>query len=226
MASESTEISYVLVAGGSPASWPNISETAENVRWVGIDRGCFYLLQRKLPIWFANGDFDSLPPNQLRELQAQVARIYTSRPEKDDTDTQLALVQVLAECPTAEIKIIGGTGGRLDHFLANLWLPLEPRFRPHARQITLLDKWNTITYYLPGTHQIKREVDKSYLAYVCLTPVTNLSLYDSKYTLMNEDVAVPTSYASNEFVTETASFSFDSGIVAVIQSTDANANLS
>ena len=40
---------------------------------------------------------------------------------KDDTDTELA-VQTAAEIGAEEIHIVGGTGSRLDHMLANVYL--------------------------------------------------------------------------------------------------------
>ena len=59
-----------------------------------------------------------------------------------------------------------------------------------------------------------------YLAYCCLTPVRDLTLTKSKYLLERQQVLVPTSYASNEFVTDTAGFSFSEGVIAVVQSRD------
>lgn len=59
-----------------------------------------------------------------------------------------------------------------------------------------------------------------YLAYCCLTPVSALTLKGSKYVLENKAVEYPTSYASNEFLSDTAEFSFSDGMIAVIQSKD------
>ena len=67
---------------------------------------------------------------------------------------------------------------------------------------------------------IEKEADKKYLAYVCLTAVTDLSLYDAKYRLEDYQVLRPMSFASNEFIGETSHFAFTSGVVAVIQSKD------
>ena len=36
--------------------------------------------------------------------------------EKDDTDTQLALLMAIEHFPNAKIDIIGATGGRIDQF--------------------------------------------------------------------------------------------------------------
>ena len=59
-----------------------------------------------------------------------------------------------------------------------------------------------------------------YLAYCCLTAVSNLTLENSKYTLANHTVAYPMAFASNEFLTSEAKLSFSTGMVAVIQSKD------
>ncbi|MCE5853706.1 thiamine diphosphokinase, partial [Enterococcus faecium] len=47
-----------------------------------------------------------------------------------------------------------------------------------------------------------------------------LTLKGSKYVLENKEVEYPTSYASNEFLSDTAEFSFSDGMIAVIQSKD------
>ncbi len=211
----------VIVAGGAPNLWPEMEGyRKESTAWIGVDRGAYYLLERGILPRLAVGDFDSLSASQLETVEAIVEEIHYSIPEKDDTDTQLALVLALKGYPDAEVILIGATGGRLDHFLSNLWLPLEPRFQSQLRRIKLLDQQNSISYYLPGDYQLTKESDKEYLAYVCLTAVEKLSLYDAKYQLTNYQTSLPMSFASNEFIGETSHFSFESGIVAVIQSKD------
>ncbi|MBO0473843.1 thiamine diphosphokinase [Enterococcus ureasiticus] len=209
----------LLVAGGSPNEWPQFkSQDFDYI--VGIDRGSLYILENGWPLDLAVGDFDSLTDDEQQTVQKQAKELIQAQAEKDDTDTQLALALIVDQSPDADITIIGATGGRLDHFLANLWLPLEPRFQTFAHQIKLKDHQNSIAYYLPGDYVVKKEARMNYLAYCCLTPVTNLTLTESKYTLDHVDVGIPTSYASNEFVGETAGFSFDTGMIAVIQSRD------
>ena len=209
----------LLVAGGSPDEWPQLnSERFDYI--VGIDRGSLYILEQGWTLDLAVGDFDSLTNDEKQVVQKQAKELVQAQAEKDDTDTQLALALVMKKFPESKVMIIGATGGRLDHFLANLWLPLEPRFQEFARQINVKDHLNSISYYLPGSYVVKRETTMNYLAYCCLTPVKNLTLIESKYLLNHVDVAIPTSYASNEFIGETAGFSFDTGIIAVIQSRD------
>lgn len=212
-------MNILLVAGGSPDDWPQFEPTAFDY-FVGIDRGSLYILKQGWSLDLAVGDFDSLTSTEYQQIQKKAKELVQAQAEKDDTDTQLALALTVEKFPESEITIIGATGGRLDHFLANLWLPMEPRFQPFAHQIKLRNHQNSIAYYLPGSYVVEKEEGMDYLAYCCLTPVKKLTLTKSKYTLDQVDVKVPTSYASNEFVGTTAEFSFDAGIIAVIQSCD------
>lgn len=212
-------MNILLVAGGSPDKWPQFEvETFDYL--VGIDRGSLYIVECDWTLDLAVGDFDSLTYEEQQLIQKAAKELVQAKAEKDDTDTQLALALTVEKFPEACITIIGATGGRLDHFLANLWLPFEPRFQKFIRQINIKDHQNSIVYYLPGEYVVKKEARMDYLAYCCLTPVKNLTLTESKYTLEHADAAVPTSYASNEFVGDTAEFSFDTGMIAVIQSRD------
>lgn len=209
----------LMAAGGPPATWPILSE--EYQCYVGVDRGALYLLEAGLPLSMAVGDFDSLSAEEGERVFAAADCVHQSPAEKDDTDTQLALATIFAADPEAEVTIVGATGGRLDHLLANLWLGLEPRFQPFLRQFQLVDQQNHLSYYLPGSYEVEPVAGMKYLAFCCLTPVAELTLQQVKYELKRQPVPQATSYASNEFLPgETAKFSFSDGVVAVIQSRD------
>jgi thiamine pyrophosphokinase len=67
------------------------------------------------------GDMDSADAAGLKRFSAGGVRILKYRPDKDATDTQLALECALGVKPEA-IEIWGALGGRIDHALANLFL--------------------------------------------------------------------------------------------------------
>lgn len=208
----------LLVAGGSVEHWPELAKHYD--AYIGIDRGSLFLLEKGHRVDLAIGDFDSLNTIEKAYVFKQAKKVVTAPAEKDETDTQMGLSYALEYYPTATIEMIGMTGGRLDHFLSNLWMVFEPRFQPFSTQFVMRDCQNTITYLLPGEHQVKQIQGMKYLAYCCLTPIVNLTLTDSKYTLDQATIAYPTSLASNEFTERPAKISFNQGMIAVIQSKD------
>ena len=63
------------------------------------------------------GDFDSLGEENI-PTGVELIRL---QPEKDKTDTQVA-IEVAIERGATEIDIVGGLSGRLDHTLSNLFM--------------------------------------------------------------------------------------------------------
>lgn len=210
-----------LLVGGPEAMIPDYMQLESSAtEWIGVDRGALRLLKQGRIPTIALGDFDSISTSELTNIQAQVKDVRISQAEKDETDTEMALSVALNELKADEVIIYGATAGRLDHLLANLWMVLQPRFANEVRKIKLVDTQNSVEFYLPGEYVIEKEADKNYLAFIGLTPVKQLTLYDEKYQLTDADFAFPISLASNEFVGETGRFSFSEGMIAVIQSKD------
>ena len=89
-------------------------------RVIAADGGADLALRLGIvPSWVV-GDMDSLTPAGRKRLEGLGAVFYVYPPEKDDTDTQLALR--LAQNEGAdEIVIWGGAGDRIDHTLSNLF---------------------------------------------------------------------------------------------------------
>ncbi|VDG19797.1 thiamine diphosphokinase [Lactobacillus sp.] [Lactiplantibacillus mudanjiangensis] len=207
-----------LLVGGPTTSWPDGLAQLPGP-WVGADRGALRLVKLGIQPAIAVGDFDSIDATELQTVKQALTGTVVVKPDQDQTDTQLAVKTIFQRLAPDELCIYGATGGRLDHLLANLWLVLDPQFRPWAPQIKLIDRQNSVRFFLPGEYQIQKEADKRYLAFVPLMP-THLTLYDAKYQLHDAVNDYPISWASNEFVGETSHFSFDQGVVAVIQSRD------
>lgn len=71
------------------------------------------------------GDLDSVTPELLEALQRGNCRVLRHSPRKDETDTELALLEAVALGAT-RITVLGGLGDRIDHTLANVSLLLMP----------------------------------------------------------------------------------------------------
>ncbi|MFT9357509.1 MAG: thiamine diphosphokinase [Liquorilactobacillus nagelii] len=210
-----------LLVGGPIAQLPdNLLQLKRNAAWIGADRGALRLIRAGIIPKLAIGDFDSSSAVERELIFKNSLRVETAQAEKDDTDTELAVRFILRDFQPDLLKIYGATGGRIDHLLANLFFVLRPEFYSSLERIKLIDRQNEISFFKPGTYTLNKQHDKKYLAFVPLTKVSQLVLYDEKYQLPGNDFNWPVSLASNEFVGLTAKFSFSSGVVCVIQSKD------
>jgi len=73
------------------------------------------------------GDLDSLTPEDLTQAKAANIPFLQFSPQKDETDLELALRHA-SEQGLTDIFLLGASGGRLDHSLANLFLLAHPAF--------------------------------------------------------------------------------------------------
>lgn len=189
---------------------------------IGVDAGAQTLWQHgHLPDW-AIGDFDSAPPPPSPHIVRLPA-------EKDDTDLEYALQHILAQYlpeNIGQIIILGALGaGRLDHLLANIWLAHQPRFADYLAKFFFVERDYHLRFFHSGSHQIPRDKHKKYVSFIGLTPVQKLSLHKVKYPLHERDFLQPCALISNEFLSDTLSFSFERGTIALIQSRDRSGSL-
>ena len=136
------------------------------------------------------GDFDSAPlPNTDAE------RIVLPC-EKDDTDTMFAC-KLAIERGADELFILGGTGGRADHFLSNLFMMIH--FAEQGVRIVLTDGENTLQILSNETVSISNRN-----GYFSLFPIAEctVTLRGCKYPLQNYKLPYnnPSFAVSNEVV--------------------------
>lgn len=197
-----------------------LEKRGQDELWVGADKGAVRLCEAGIKPLLSIGDFDSSTNRERYLVDVMSREVMTSVPEKDDTDTELCLRLIEQRFHPDLISIYGATGGRIDHLLANLFCLLRPEFLNMISKVEFIDKNNVIRFYNPGEHEIKQIEGMRYLAFVSMGPVDDLNLYDEKYRLRHADLSRVISLASNEFVSETAHFSFKNGNVCVIWSKD------
>lgn len=96
------------------------------------------------------GDLDSVTPAQLERLSGGKTRVLKFPVEKDETDLELALLEMTRR-DMKEIIILGALGGRIDQTLANIFLlalpelaDLDVRILTRDEEIFLIHKATTI----------------------------------------------------------------------------------
>ena len=207
-------VKIVVVAGGDSSLLPKNQDI-----YLGVDGGCLKLLEQGLPLDIAVGDFDSISEVDFRKIQAQAKQVVQSVPEKNDTDLELALKTVFEDYPDAAVTVYGAFGGRLDHFLSNIFLPIDPDLAPYMEQIQLVDEQNRLVFRPAGSHEIQPDPTMTYVGFM---PVGEgrLEITGAKYPLHQENYFLKAMYGSNEFLDQAIQVSLDGGYLVIVYSKD------
>ncbi|CAM3448262.1 MULTISPECIES: thiamine diphosphokinase [Saccharibacillus] len=185
---------------------------------IGADRGALMLIEHGLRPDIAVGDFDSVSPEDAERIRLLSGRIDTCDPvDKNYTDTELAFELALNERPS-EIVMLGVTGGRMDHTLANVQLLI----RALRRQVvcTIRDRNNYIQ--LTGSQLVVEDRGFTYVSLIPATmEVSGVTLEGFEYPLENATLRQGQSLSvSNKLSGPSGTVSIESGLLLVIQSRD------
>jgi len=211
-----------ILGGGPVEALPDLQPfDGEDCVWVGVDRGVFTLLTLGITPDYAFGDFDSVSQEEWALIEDKVANLRKYKPEKDETDMELALNWALTKEAT-KIQMFGATGGRLDHFLGNVQMLLKAELQHLNTHIEIIDCQNQLYIKGPGRHQVERLPEKKYISFIPVTPdVKGLTLEGFKYTLSNRHISLGSTLCiSNELLSSSGTFSITEGILMVIRSSD------
>ena len=197
----------ILVASAPNDSFENLYVPQPFDLIIGVDGGCKNITKYEIDIAF--GDFDSLT------VPVNAKTIYRYKKEKDETDLELALQQIIEMGNIDEIIIYNATGGRLDHFLCNLKL-LE---RYVDYNITIIDEQNRIRCLNVGSYII----DRTDYQYFSLIPCvySNVTIKKALYEITNKDILrIDTYTVSNEFIEDEVFITVNQGMIYLIESND------
>ena len=220
----------------------------EKICLIAADRGLEFFLEHQLLPDVAIGDFDSLSEEgrgflEIHEKgsgngeipyggmmgwkvqksfrdEVKEIKVIRLKPEKDDSDTQSAMNYAIQN-GAKKITILGATGNRVDHLMANFGLLVLAK--KQEAEVILADQYNYMKLVSDG-EIIKKSTQ--FGKYVSFFPfggnVTDLTLEGFKYPLSNYCLTAADSglTVSNEIISEHARVTFSSGELLMIMSRD------
>lgn len=241
-------IDTIIVSGGDIQSdfalyflKKNIEKAGrENIRLIAADRGLELFLDYLILPDVVIGDFDSLSEDgknflemqnedipyggmlewKLQKGEGKVVEVVRLRPEKDDSDTQSAMNYAIQN-GAKEIVILGVTGNRVDHLMANFGLLILAQ--KQDTEVALADRYNYMKLIPSGTILKKAEQFGKYVSFFPLGgDVTGLTLEGFKYPLDKYHLTTADSglTVSNEISEEYAKVTYESGTLLMIMSRD------
>lgn len=172
----------------------------ENVFVIGVDGGCDYLIENKIKIDLAIGDFDSIRYTDILHDTPNIIKT-----DMNISDLEFAINYCMDE-NFDKMYLFGFTGRRADHFLFNLRC-LNKAFN-NGMEIFIIDEFNVITL-LEGERFFEKENFK-FFSIVPIYDDTTISIEGSKYDLKNENIDLfSTLTMSNEWKKEKVKVSSD-----------------
>ena len=124
----SVDASRVWIIDGGPVA-PELPAIKPPTHVIAVDRGADHALALGLEVHEVIGDLDSVSQSTLGRLRARGAAVDEHPVDKDRSDLDLALARA-AELQPAELVVVAGGGGRLDHALISALVLGRPE---HAR---------------------------------------------------------------------------------------------
>ena len=159
-------------------------------------------------------DFDSsAPPDTGGDME--IVRLPM---EKDWTDTQAAAMLAL-DRGYRDFLLLGCTGGRLDHTLANIAVLLYLLRR--GADALMADERNFLRLYGPGRYRVERRAGYKLSLFPYGGEVEGITVKNVRYPLEKARLTPDNSLGvSNEFLENPAEISFDKGVLMVFLSKD------
>ena len=163
------------------------------------------------------GDFDSISDLGIKYIEDNNINIERYPSIKDNTDTELA-IKTLIDKGIDNISLIGGSGTRLDHTLANLFL--LKKFNKDGVSLRMIDDNNIVNYLVDSI-----EIKKSEGRFISIIPLNYdgiiVSLTGFKYKLNQKHIEYASTLGvSNEIIEDVGIVKLDKGEALDFESLD------
>lgn len=204
----------IIISGGTPPSKKLLERVIDKNSIIifsdsGANVGFKYGLDCKAIV----GDLDSISQEAKDYYTKKHCKFITFNKEKDFTDTELAIVELI-KYEVDSIILLGCIGTRMDHTLANMGLLVN--YASKGYNIKIMDEHNEIMVLLRSTI-IHAEEHKVFSLQSFRDKVSNLSIIGAKYPLRNYDLySGDPLTVSNEFLDRDVEIIFNEGTLLLI----------
>ena len=203
----------IIFAGGDPIPPAAVVDLPADAFVIAADSGLDRAHESGFEIDLLVGDLDSISSDGRQAAATHGTRIERHPVDKDATDMELAL-EAARRHGAQSVIVIGGHGGRQDHYLANALLLPSPAFAD-------LDiEWRAGQARLFAVHdalELAGRIGSSITLLAVGGPVHGVETRGLRWNLNGEDLeAGSTRGVRNEFQNERASITVMAGTLLVV----------
>ncbi len=208
----------IIIANGNFENTPQITKLIKDSEYIiCADGGARYLRALNIVPDILIGDFDSILPEDISLLNSEITKTISFPSKKNKTDSELCIDWAI-EHGANEITLIGVTGTRQDHTLANIFLLKKMALNQVKGKI--IDKNNEIQI-VTDNFVIKGERGDFLSIIPVSDKVCGIVLKGFEYPLDHADISLGSTLGiSNRIISESASITIESGLLLVIKSRD------
>lgn len=212
------KLNVVIVSGGNPPSEKLLREYLKDIDLIiAADKGSECLYNYKIVPDLLLGDFDSAKKEILDNIRLQVKEVLEFPPEKDYTDTEIAVIEAVRRGAT-KIYLFGALGSRMDHALGNIGLLLNAKKKGVA--IEIIDDNNRI-YLGENNMRLLGKCGENISFHALSDKVVNFNISGAKYSLNGYTMSLLDPRAiCNEFVDNPIDISYEEGELLILHSID------
>jgi thiamine pyrophosphokinase len=208
----------LIFTGGTLGQWA-LAPIQSTDYLIGADRGADFLIRHGYVPHLALGDFDSVEPDQMKQITNTAIELLTfDALDKDWTDTELALREAIAR-GYRSIVLLGALGTRFDHSLGNVHL-LRQAIEQECK-LTIMDEHNEITLCMDHCFIQANDRFPNTSLLPLSASVTGVTLQGFRYPLKDATLKLgQTIGISNVLEAEEGSITLISGMLLIIRSRD------
>lgn len=201
-------MNILIFAGGEITDYSFVDTEADFV--ICADRGIVHAHKTGIFPDIVTGDFDSY----TGEI-TPCGEIYRTVPEKDDTDTMLA-VKLALEKGATDIRLYGATGGRFDHTFANIQTLIYAH--ENSCKMSIYDKDNIITVQGAGTESYPKYGDWYFSVFSLTEKLHIKKMTGVKYPLENYTLTQNFPLGVSNEINDTAVITIEKGLALIVRS--------
>lgn len=210
----------VLICGGSLSAGflKEVTEEHPDAVVYAVDGGLSVADDAGIVPDYLVGDFDTAKASLVERYEGRCVTIR-HKPEKDATDTELAVDEAL-ERGVDRILLLGATGTRMDHTMANIHMLYRVLLK--GKEARILNENNRISLHKESFFLRRDELFGNYISFLpFFGEVTGVTLKGFKYPLSGKTLTAGISLGiSNEGAEEIMEVSFLSGYLLMIEARD------
>lgn len=204
----------VVFAGGDPPLPAYAALIPDDAIVIAADAGHDHALALGITAHRIVGDFDSADLEAVTTAVATGTELEEHPRDKNATDLELALLSAL-DLGVEEVLVVGGHGGRTDHFLANALALAMPELARMRIRAYLGDALVTVVH---TAATITGRVGDICSLLAVGSPATDVSTTGLRFVLDRGKLRPGSTLGmSNELVDETATVKVGSGTLLVVQ---------